>query len=712
MATLVLTAAGTAIGGPIGGAIGALIGQGADAALFAPKRREGPRLGDLAVQTSSYGAAIPKLFGTIRAAGTVIWATDLREDRTTSGGGKGNQQTTSYSYSASFAVALSGRPVRAVRRIWADGKLLRGAAGDFKVRTGFRLYPGGETQTPDPAIAAAEGIGQAPAFRGIAYAMFEDLALGEYGNRIPSLTFEVEADPAPMAMGRIAEALSGGSIRGGDGGALAGFAATGDTLRGALEGMADALALSVRDEGDHLILAGGGEAMEIGEEPLAHIEIVRQALSTVPAETAIVYHDPARDYQAGMQRARLDGGAFRAERLALPAVLDAREAKQLAEAMLAARLAGRVTARLRLPWRAAPPTPGSRVRLGAEGEIWRVARRTVERGAIALDLVRVSGGSREAGSASPGRNVREPDLPHGPTSLLLLDIPWTGETGATGPVAIAAGASAGWRKAPLEVSLDGGGTWISAGETAPGAVLGRSVARLGPGGSTLFDDRNAVDVELLSDSMWLEGRDDAALVNGANLAVIGSEMVQFGRAEPIGARRFRLSRLLRGRRGTEWAADGHAAGEDFALLSEQSSVRLPIGAEAIGAEAVLMANGIGDLAPSVARCEISGEVHRPPMPVHVSARWAGDDLLLRWTRRSRVGWAWQSGADTPLGEERETYRVTIEGVGRSRTMEVSEPLFLYSGALRLQDGNDRRLAVRIVQIGTHAPSRPARIDLR
>ena len=79
MATLVLTAVGSAIGGPIGGAIGAALGQKIDGALFAPAAREGSRLKELAVQTSSYGTQIPAIFGAMRVAGTVIWATDLIE---------------------------------------------------------------------------------------------------------------------------------------------------------------------------------------------------------------------------------------------------------------------------------------------------------------------------------------------------------------------------------------------------------------------------------------------------------------------------------------------------------------------------------------------------------------------------------------------------------------------------------------------------------
>lgn len=82
MATLVLTTVGGAIGGPIGAAIGATLGQSIDRALLFPTpRRTGPRLTELAVQTSSYGTPIPRLFGTMRVAGSVIWATDLIETR-------------------------------------------------------------------------------------------------------------------------------------------------------------------------------------------------------------------------------------------------------------------------------------------------------------------------------------------------------------------------------------------------------------------------------------------------------------------------------------------------------------------------------------------------------------------------------------------------------------------------------------------------------
>ena len=109
--------------------------------------------------------------------------------------------------------------------------------------------PGDEDQAVDPLIAAAEGAGLAPAYRGLAYAVFEDLQLEDFGNRIPSLTFEVMADAGPVAIGAIAEALGEGAIAAGETPALAGYAASGDSVRGAIEALADVVPLSLSDDG-------------------------------------------------------------------------------------------------------------------------------------------------------------------------------------------------------------------------------------------------------------------------------------------------------------------------------------------------------------------------------------------------------------------------------------------------------------------------------
>ena len=716
MATLILTAVGTAIGGPIGGAIGAAIGHYADQnLLFAPKARHGPRLGDLAVQTSAYDTPIPKIFGTMRVAGTVIWSTDLIESRSTSGGGKGRPRTVTYSYSASFAVALSARPIRSVGRIWADGKLLRGSAGDFKAATGFRLYTGDEDQPADPLIVSALGAAQTPAFRGIAYVVFENLRLEDFGNRIPSLTFEIEADPAPVGLGAIAGELSGDEIEAGPTPVLGGYAALGDTVRSAIEALAGVIPLSLADRDERLHLSAEppvpvavAEAEECGRR-----EIVRRAASALPAEVSLAYYDPARDFQTGLQRATVSGPVDTRsfDRRALPAALSADAAKAFAEYRLTALHAGRSTAKLRLGWSRAALRPGDSLLLEGESGLWRIRRLTVGPMDLDLELQRLSNESLPGTvTAGSGDSVHEPDLTHGPTLLRLVELPFADPRWAQPKLVVAAaGEGAGWRRAELLASFDGGASWQEAGTSAAPAMLGTTLSALGPAPGTLFDAASAVEVELANEAMWLENASDDALVNGANLALLGGELVQFGAAQWLGGRRFRLSRLLRGRRGSEWAAAGHIAGEDFLLLDTETLVPLDQGAELVGGEVRVSALGVGDEdAPATASLQVSGEALRPPSPVHLRAeRRPSGDINVSWVRRSRLGWAWASESETPLSEETERYRLVIAGSGFERGIESAVSSFVYTAAEQSLDGAAVPMTISVVQIGTYAASRPA-----
>ncbi|MDO9587485.1 MAG: glycoside hydrolase/phage tail family protein [Brevundimonas sp.] len=186
MAQVILTSVGQAIGGPIGGAVGSTLGRVIDGRVISglePARQKGPRLEALKVQGSAEGAPMACVFGRARVTGQVIWATRFLEGRHTSTGGKGGPRTVEYDYSLSFAVALCEGEIDGIGRVWADGRPM-----DLSGVT-MRVHRGGDDQTPDPLIEAVEGA--APAYRGTAYVVFEDLPLGPYGNRPPQLGFEV-----------------------------------------------------------------------------------------------------------------------------------------------------------------------------------------------------------------------------------------------------------------------------------------------------------------------------------------------------------------------------------------------------------------------------------------------------------------------------------------------------------------------------------------
>ena len=180
------------IGASLGQAAGSALGSAIDQRLFSETlRRQGARLTDLHVQTSSEGASIPAVFGRVRIAGQVIWAARFKEHvETTSsgGGGKGGGarvRSTNYRYTLSFAGGLCEGEVARIGRAWANGE-----AFDLS-QCAWRLHKGGEDQTPDALIEAIEGAEHAPAYRGLAYIVFEDLPLERFGNTIPQLSFEI-----------------------------------------------------------------------------------------------------------------------------------------------------------------------------------------------------------------------------------------------------------------------------------------------------------------------------------------------------------------------------------------------------------------------------------------------------------------------------------------------------------------------------------------
>ena len=221
MATLAIAAGGAILGGAIGwgvGAtmagialgwtIGAYIGRSINAPEGLEREVEGPRLEDLSVQSSAYGKALPRIYGTVRTAGNIIWSAGIeehkQEEEVSSGGGKGgggggSTTKTTYSYTSSFAIGLCEGVIIGINRIWMDGKLFTesGKSSFFSQFSGankvssLSIYTGSEDQEPDPVIESHEGEGNVPGYRGLAYIVFEDLKLEDYGHRIPNIEVEV-----------------------------------------------------------------------------------------------------------------------------------------------------------------------------------------------------------------------------------------------------------------------------------------------------------------------------------------------------------------------------------------------------------------------------------------------------------------------------------------------------------------------------------------
>ncbi|HVH03298.1 MAG TPA: host specificity protein, partial [Amaricoccus sp.] len=207
MATLLLSAAGSALGGALGGsfaglgtavlgkAIGATLGSAIDQRLLGSGAEpvETGRVERFRVMGSSEGSPVARVYGRVRLAGQLIWSSRFLEsvnEEEVGGKGGGGATVREYSYSVSIAIALCEGPVLRLGRIWADGIVMDQSG------VAFRLHEGSETQLPDPLVAAIEGAEMAPAYRGTAYVVFDNLDLTPFGNRIPQFNFEVFRRPS------------------------------------------------------------------------------------------------------------------------------------------------------------------------------------------------------------------------------------------------------------------------------------------------------------------------------------------------------------------------------------------------------------------------------------------------------------------------------------------------------------------------------------
>jgi len=434
----------------------------------------------------------------------------------------------------------------------------------------------------------------------------------------------------------------------------------------------------------------------------------------IPIRLDVTYADPARDYQESVKHARRfqAGQRARSQReVRTPVILSADQAKQLAEQSLAEAWVSRSTYKLATPYRWSTLDPGDVLEVQANGATSLMRVQQIQHGANGILEMTAVAYDRHIYTASVSVGVlgdavvKQTITMNAPTVLFLMDTHLLRDVdeGSGYYMAMAPQGSGEWSGATAFSSLDGQ-AWRMEDTITSAVSYGGATSVLAVGSPYVIDYGHTVDIRMARGT--LSSISELEMLNGQNAALLGNEIVQWQTATALDATSWRLSNLLRGRRGTDWAIGTHQVGERFIVLAPTPLRREQMGLSEVGAARAYRAvtnntDMLATYAQSFTNTALGLKCYSPE---HVTGtRTTGNDLTITWKRRTRLGGQWADGHDVPLGEASEQYSVDIlDGADIVRTIDTTVQSATYLASEQTTDGltPGNPVTVTVYQLGT------------
>jgi hypothetical protein len=317
------------------------------------------------------------------------------------------------------------------------------------------------------------------------------------------------------------------------------------------------------------------------------------------------------------------------------------------------------------------------------------------------------GGGGTSASATGGGTMRGLAW----TQLFLLDIPLLHDLdanpGGTGfYVALSSGDST-WGGGSLYMSTDDASFSDILDTTTPASFGYPTAALAAPSSPWAWDTVNTLTIQMVIGT--LAGESDANVLAGSNRLVVGNEVIQFADCTDNGGGSFTISRLLRGRRGTDNACGSHATGET--ALAAATVLREAEPNSWIGLARYYRGVTSGQSVTAVPDTDmtLAGNDLKPYSVVNIGgSQDASNNWTITWTRRTRYGGSYGTGAEAlidglngPLNEASEAYQIDVmSGSTVKRTISVTAATAVYTAAQQIVDFGSVQssLTVNIYQI--------------
>lgn len=421
----------------------------------------------------------------------------------------------------------------------------------------------------------------------------------------------------------------------------------------------------------------------------------------LPRQVRVRYLSYSREYERSEQLSppRISTASVNDVTIDVPVVIEDELAAQLAEIAMRDAWASRYQHETTLDQSWAALEPADPIIVPLDGRNHRMRIVSVRDRALAvraISAVRDDDGAYVSTAATnpPLRTGSSLNL-LGTTDIDLLDLPPLDEADDNAGLYLASyrtGNGQGWSGAWVHRSVDGGETYAALLTTAQQAIVG-TVVTVPSGDSRTWNDDTELVVDVLN-GMTLESRTKAAVLAGANAAAIGADgrwqIVQWQNAELVSTGRYRLTRLLLGRRATEHNIAGVQVGDRFVLVSGPGMYEASLQIAAIGNEYLYRPVTVGASFETGVDVAFTGAGERlsPFSPVRVrGARDGSGNLTITGMRRDRLSQALRDGVAVPNSEASESYEVDIlDGANVVRTISgLSSPTAIYTAAEQTTD---------------------------
>jgi hypothetical protein len=423
--------------------------------------------------------------------------------------------------------------------------------------------------------------------------------------------------------------------------------------------------------------------------------------SELPVSMSITFIDVTADHQQNTFEAKRIRNPIQSTRssnsldLTIPAVLDPTEAKKAVERNLFSTWLERDSVKLSLSQEFMRLDVGDVVSFTkADQEVFNGLIKKISLGRDFMSVLEIDRFSSsvytstaEADTSSPKRQLPKSKAS---TTPIFLDVPLLKDTSAssTGSKGYWAASiynmTSTWPGAELYKSTDSGVSYNYSSEMHRACSWGFLESAIAPA-----DDSNLwkftdsyFDISVVYGHDHFESSTDLGVLNGANaIAIISNdgrvEVIQFRDIEVISTAVIRLSRLLRGRRGTDTMADlGHSVGSRFVLLEIGTVEEITNTIEVLGSEFFFKSVTIGTVIEDAVlkKFTYTGRDLKPYAPVHLAAIAVATDIDISWVRRTRlIGGLMDGTGDVPLSEISELYDLEIyDALGTTLLRTVSD----------------------------------------